>query len=1371
MKTVNRRKQFISFLLCFLMLVGMMPSTALAEGEELPHEHTGGVPTCTDPGVCTLCGEAYTAETGHRAGTEATCTAQAICGVCGLPFGEFAGHTGGVPTCTDPGVCALCGEAYIAETGHSVGTEATCTAQAVCGVCGLPFGEPAGHTGGVPTCTEPGVCTLCGEAYTAETGHTVGTEATCTAQAICGVCGESYGDMLTHSYDEGGKCACGAVKPDETPDDTDSAPVCTCDTEDSQYHAPFCPVYVRIYEPCVCRVSCSENGVNPWCESCWFDGVESCTFTGDEVDRTYEGGLTVADINFGDLFFMNLNQQPTLDILITNTGNSDIIITGVELSDNTKFELSPGDTLVPAGESNNSYKLKARANTFALGEHSTTITVTYGEGKSATATASANVVEAATLTVTPPSFSDAPVGYTPAAQAFTINNISSIDAENVSINLIPDSEGNYYFTVNPGNSSISAGATDTSWSAQPIADLPAGVYTNNLFVAHSSGSTPSWIPLSFTVTDSEAGPNLQMVNLYLEMFTEGASPSSAQLKITNTGSEATVTKVEVVGCTREDPFAESPSPVATDPFFTVNASEKVPSGTSSWTVTANSGLSRGYYSGMVQVTYDDGKIASAAVFLNVNEALPTITITTQPQNANVSVGGTAPVLTIAAISDDGAELSYGWYECDQNGNFKKALSTGTSFTVPDSYLASAGTYYFNCLVSHMSKPDAHTISNTVQLIVSEALLRPTVSSPANLSASYGQTLAEVELPVYTDEANGVAGVWTWNNPDTILDTVNPEGISFSARFTPTDTDKYEIINQDVTVKVNKAALNVTGSGKASGTYGAKLGELTVSGLSVNFKGTEVPGTWALSGDEVPDVGDAGKYTATFTPTEGAGNFEPLTAQIGLEISPRTVTVTPDVTGKTYGEDDPALTFTSDETEDFGELILTREAGEDVGEYAFGFDTSKASKNYRFVLAENKDKFVITALEFNDSNLRIKVSDKTYTGGLLYGVDEIEFTGRVALTDAGFTVSGDSATALGTYTATVKGEGNFTGAVSAEWKILPPAIINDVINEKIDPDEASLEQLKQLRLLEEALASVNESTAASETEKQLWSDAAGKLPGLIADIEDRLSETEALLSSVKAVEGISKSNVTSDDRAALEKAKAAIAKLRSDHAANLDDETTEELAKAETRINEALAALNEAEEVIGKVEAWLDKNEGKFSPDNTTLRTEYENILKEIAALDDNTKRIVDEAVGAKLSAVRGKLYGYQIVYGNGAGWLKGAPQGLAFKANGDYALFRDLVIDGYIVPKTAYAAYPGSTIVTLNPAFLNSFYPGWHSIQFIYADGTSDIGYFAIYLPYLTNAPRTGDDMNGGLWLALMLTSMGCASVILPRLRRRKEEN
>ena len=1317
MKTVNRRKQFISFLLCFLMLVGMMPSTALAEGEELPHEHTGGVPTCTEPGVC-----------------------------------------------------ALCGEAYIAETGHSAGTEATCTAQAVCGVCGLPFGEPAGHTGGVPTCTEPGVCTLCGEAYIAETGHSVGTEATCTAQAVCGVCGESYGDMLTHSYGEGGKCACGAVKPEETPDDTDSAPVCTCDTEDSQYHAPFCPVYVRIFEPCVCRVSCAENGVNPWCESCWFDGVESCTFTGDEVDRTYEGGLTVADINFGDLFFMNLNQQPTLDILITNTGNSDITITGVELSDNMKFELIQGDTLVPAGGSNNSYKLKARANTFFLGEHSTTITVTYGDGKSASATASANVVEAAKLTVTPPSFSDAPVGYTPAAQAFTINNIGSIDAENVSINIMPNN-GYTYFTVIPGNSSISAGATDTSWSAQPKADLPAGVYTNNLFVAHSSGSTPSWIPLSFTVTDSEAGPNLQMVNLYLEPFTEGASPSSAQLTITNTGGEATVTKVEVVGCTREDTSAESPSTVVTEPFFMVSASEKVPSGTSSWTVTANSGLSRGYYSGTVQVTYDDGKIASAAVFLNVNEALPTITITTQPQNANVSVGGTAPVLTTAAISDDGAELSYGWYECDQNGNFKKALSTGSSFTVPDIYLTSAGTYYFNCMVSHMSKPDAHTISNIAQVIVSETLLRPTVSSPANLSASYGQTLAEVELPVYTDEANGVAGVWTWNNPDTILDTVNPEGISFSARFTPTDTYKYEIINQDVTVKVNKAALNVTGSGKASGTYGAKLGELTVSGLSVSFKGTEVPGTWALNGDEVPEVGDTGKYTATFTPTEGAGNFEPLTAEIGLEISPRTVTVTPDVTGKTYGEDDPELTFTSDETEDFGELSLTREAGEDVGEYAFGFDTSKASKNYRFVLAENKDKFVITALELNDSNLRIKVSDKTYTGGLLYGVDEIEFTGRVALRDADFTVSGDSATALGTYTATVKGKGNFTGTVSAEWKIVPPAIINDVINEKIDPDEASLEQLKQLRLLEEALASVNESTAASETEKQLWSDAAGKLPELIADIEDRLSETEALLSSVKAVEGISKSNVTSDDRAALEKAKAAIAKLRSDHAANLDDETTEELAKAEARINEALAALNEAEEVIGKVEAWLDKNEGKFSPDNTTLRTEYENILKEIAALDDNTKRIVDEAVGAKLSAVRGKLYGYQIVYGNGAGWLKGAPQGLAFKANGDYALFRDLVIDGYIVPKTAYAAYPGSTIVTLNPAFLNSFYPGWHSIQFIYADGTSDIGYFAIYLPYLTNAPRTGDDMNGGLWLALMLTSMGCASVILPRLRRRKEEN
>ena len=50
-------------------------------------------------------------------------------------------------------------------------------------------------------------------------------------------------------------------------------------------------------------------------------------------------------------------------------------------------------------------------------------------------------------------------------------------------------------------------------------------------------------------------------------------------------------------------------------------------------------------------------------------------------------------------------------------------------------------------------------------------------------------------------------------------------------------------------------LTVEGTGTASGTYGDKLSGLTVSGLTAKRNGTVVPGTWRLTGDTVPNVGD------------------------------------------------------------------------------------------------------------------------------------------------------------------------------------------------------------------------------------------------------------------------------------------------------------------------------------------------------------------------------------------------------------------------------------------------------------------------------------------------------------------------------------
>lgn len=96
----------------------------------------------------------------------------------------------------------------------------------------------------------------------------------------------------------------------------------------------------------------------------------------------------------------------------------------------------------------------------------------------------------------------------------------------------------------------------------------------------------------------------------------------------------------------------------------------------------------------------------------------------------------------------------------------------------------------------------------------------------------------------------------------------------------TGKDNYKIKNGATTVsvpcEVTRVMLTVEGTGTASGTYGDKLSGLTVSGLTAKRNGTVVPGTWSLTGNTVPNVGDNGTYTATFTPESGVDNYEALT---------------------------------------------------------------------------------------------------------------------------------------------------------------------------------------------------------------------------------------------------------------------------------------------------------------------------------------------------------------------------------------------------------------------------------------------------------------------------------------------------------------
>lgn len=122
--------------------------------------------------------------------------------------------------------------------------------------------------------------------------------------------------------------------------------------------------------------------------------------------------------------------------------------------------------------------------------------------------------------------------------------------------------------------------------------------------------------------------------------------------------------------------------------------------------------------------------------------------------------------------------------------------------------------------------------------------------------------------------------------------------TFTLVYKGNDNSFFSEKTKDLTVNIAPAELTAEGDGIAGGTYGNKLSELTVTGLTAKLTaklGTEtIDGTWQIQSDDdkVPCVGDDGIYTATFTPAQHPEYYQPLTAPVKLAIEKAEVSAIP-----------------------------------------------------------------------------------------------------------------------------------------------------------------------------------------------------------------------------------------------------------------------------------------------------------------------------------------------------------------------------------------------------------------------------------------------------------------------------------------------
>lgn len=203
------------------------------------------------------------------------------------------------------------------------------------------------------------------------------------------------------------------------------------------------------------------------------------------------------------------------------------------------------------------------------------------------------------------------------------------------------------------------------------------------------------------------------------------------------------------------------------------------------------------------IKVENGKITAGAV----GNFILTVTATADGYNQKeVTVEFTVGKAALTVTADD-KTIAYGdaapaftvTYDGFVNGDDEGDLGGTLAFACDYEKGDDVGTYPIT--PSGLTSDNYNITFVPGTLTVGKANYPGTVTPPTGLTATYGDTLADVTLPENDD------GVWSWKDEDT-TSVGNAGGNSFTLIFTPNDTN-YNQVEVEATVTVGKAALTVT----------------------------------------------------------------------------------------------------------------------------------------------------------------------------------------------------------------------------------------------------------------------------------------------------------------------------------------------------------------------------------------------------------------------------------------------------------------------------------------------------------------------------------------------------------------------------------
>ena len=311
--------------------------------------------------------------------------------------------------------------------------------------------------------------------------------------------------------------------------------------------------------------------------------------------------------------------------------------------------------------------------------------------------------------------------------------------------------------------------------------------------------------------------------------------------------------------------------------------------------------------------------------------------------------------------------------------------------------------------------------------VTIAKANPEYTVPTGLTATYGDTLANVELPTG----------WAWKDAET-TSVGNAGTRTFKAVFTPADTVNYNTVEADVTVEVAKANPEYTVPTGLTATYGDTLAKV------------ELPAGWTWNDAETTFVGNAGTSTfkATFTPADTT-NYIVVESEVTItvakaEIDGSTLINPKFAEGLIYNGTAQAL-VTKTGSVDGGYIVYSLSID---GEYTTTIPVATEAGNYRvyWTIECDENHYVdgtpgssrVTIAAKDASNATVTLDDTSvqFDGtAKTPGVTSVVVDGKTLNAETDYEVSYRDNTYVGTATVTITFKGNYTGTATVTFEII------------------------------------------------------------------------------------------------------------------------------------------------------------------------------------------------------------------------------------------------------------------------------------------------------------------------------------------------